>query len=178
LAGRLDSSPMAPRLSLLGTTAIGADGGLPVDRRGCLLAYLAVEGGWVSRDRLALLFWPDSEETMAKRNLRQLVLRTRRLPLDPPLETTADALCWPVDSDVAAFRHALAAGDVAAAVDAYGGPLLDGFSVHDVGGFDAWLEGERDRLRLAFLDAGVRRSDELLAAGRYEEAARLLGRVH
>src|SRR5690606_37685087 len=68
--------------------------------------------------------------------------------------------------------------DVAAAVDAYGGPLLDGFSVHDVGGFDAWLEGERDRLRLAFLDAGVRRSDELLAAGRYEEAARLLGRVH
>jgi DNA-binding SARP family transcriptional activator len=169
---------MAARSSLLGSTAIGADGGLPVDRRGCLLAYLAVEGGWVSRDRLALLFWPDSEETMAKRNLRQLVLRTRRLPLDPPLETTADALCWPVDSDVAAFRHALAAGDVAAAVDAYGGPLLDGFSVHDVGGFDAWLEGERDRLRLAFLDAGVRRSDELLAAGRYEEAARLLGRVH
>ena len=27
--------------------------------------------------------------------------------------------------------------------------------VHDVGGFDAWLEGERDRLRLAFQDAGL-----------------------
>lgn len=169
---------MTSRLSLLGSSALGAEGGLPVDRRGCLLAYLAVEGGWVSRDRLALLFWPDSDETTAKRNLRQLVLRARRLPLEPPLEAAPEALRWPVASDVAEFRRALGDGDTAAAVSAYEGPLLDGFAVHDVGGFDAWLEGERDRLRLAFLDVGVRRAAELVASGRYEEAARLLARVH
>ena len=169
---------MPARLSLLGPASAAAEAGLPFDRRGCLLAYLTVEGGWVGRERLALLFWPDADETTAKRNLRQLVLRVRRLPLDPPLEATADALRWPVACDVADFRRALAAGDAPAAVDLYGGPLLDGFAVHDVGGFDAWLEGERDRLRLAFLDVGLRHSDALVYSGRYEEAARLLARVH
>jgi len=167
-----------PFLNLLGSAALGRAGGLPVDRRGCLLAYLAVEGGWVSRERVALLFWPDSDETTAKRNLRQLVLRARRLPLEPPLEGTAEALRWPVDCDVAAFRRALADGDVAAAVALYAGPLLEGFAVHDVGGFDAWLEGERDRLRTAFLDAGLRRAEGLAAAGRYDEAATLLAKLH
>ncbi len=169
---------MATRLSLFGSAALGDEGGLPIDRRGCLLAYLAVEGGWVGRDRLAVLFWPESDETTAKRNLRQLVLRARRLPLQPPLEATPDALRWPVSSDLTEFRRALADGDAASAVAAYGGPLLDAFAVHDVGGFDAWLEGERDRLRLAFLEVGVRHADELVASGRYEEAVRLLARVH
>jgi len=166
---------MAARLRLLGA---GAEERLPLDRRGCLLAYLAVEGGWVSRERLALLFWPDSDETTAKRNLRQLVLRTRRLPLDPPPEATADAIRWAIDCDVADFRRALADGESEEAVGLYGGPLLEGFVVHDVGGFDAWLEGERDRLRLAFLDAGTRRAADLVSHGRFDEAARLLARVH
>lgn len=172
---------MPARLRLLGAATLdvaGAEITLPVDRRGCLLAYLAAEGGWVSRERLALLFWPDADETTAKRNLRQLILRTRRSQLDPPLDVRPDALRWDVSCDVGRFRRALADGDPGAAVAAYGGRLLDGFVVHDVGGFDAWLEGERDRLRMAFQDVALRRSDELVGTGRYEEAARLLETVH
>lgn len=77
---------MSPRLTLLGGAFLGdrsTGTALPADRRGCLLAYLANDGGWVDRNRLALLFWPDSQESMAKRNLRQLLLRVRRLPLEP-----------------------------------------------------------------------------------------------
>src|SRR5690606_20454463 len=100
------------------------------------------------------------------------------LPLDPPPEATADAIRWAIDCDVADFRRALADGESEEAVGLYGGPLLGGFVVHDVGGFDAWLEGERDRLRLAFLDAGTRRAADLVSHGRFDEAARLLARVH
>ena len=137
---------MALRLTLLGGALLGdplegADAvRLPADRRGCLLALLATDGGWVDRDRLALLFWPESDESAAKAALRQLLVRVRRMRLDPELEATHDAVRWPVASDVAAFRQALADGDAARAVALYRGPLLDGFAVHDVGGVDAWFE--------------------------------------
>src|SRR5690554_2835349 len=110
---------MAARLKLLGSAALIEDGGeapLPADRRGCLLAYLAVEAGWVNRERLALLFWPDADESTAKRNLRQILLRTRRLRSQEDLEVTPDAVRWSVASDVAEFRSALAAGDARTAV--------------------------------------------------------------
>ena len=77
---------MTARLLLFGSAVLGdrvQGRPLPVDRRGCLLAYLASDGDWVDRDRLALLFWPESGEDRAKRNLRQLLLRTKRLELKP-----------------------------------------------------------------------------------------------
>lgn len=172
---------MAARLKLLGSAALiedGAEAPLPADRRGCLLAYLAVEAGWVNRERLALLFWPDADESTAKRNLRQILLRTKRLRSQEDLEVTPDAVRWSVASDVAEFRSALAAGDARTAVSVYGGALLAQFVVHDVGGFDAWLEGERDRLQLAFQDAGLGLAREQLTSGRFEEAARLLETLH
>ena len=172
---------MAARLTLLGSAALMEDGAeipLPVDRRGCLLAYLAVEAGWVNRERLALLFWPDADEPTSKRNFRQLLLRTRRLRPAEDLEVTPEAVRWPVLSDVAQFRAALADGDAQAAVAVYGGTLLGDFVVHDVGGFDAWLDGERDRLRLAFQDAGLALARDHLASGRYDGAARLLETLH
>ena len=159
---------MILRLSLLGG-ALLTDGvattPLPADRRGCLLALLATEGGWVERDRLALLFWPESDESAAKAALRQLLVRVRRMALEPALEATGDAVRWPVASDVAEFRRALADGDPTRAVALYGGPLLEGFAAHDVGGVDAWFEGERDRLHAAFHGATMRATDAALAAG-------------
>ena len=73
---------MALRLTLLGGALLGdprADGAaaapLPADRRGLLLVLLAAEGGWVDRERLATLFWPESDESAAKAALRQLLVR-------------------------------------------------------------------------------------------------------
>jgi DNA-binding SARP family transcriptional activator len=171
---------MPGRLALLGGAVFGdrTDGApLPADRRGCLLAYLAVDGGWVDRDRLALLFWPDADEAGAKRNLRQLLLRVRRLSLDPPLEATPAALRWRVDTDVASFRRALAEGDHAAAVALYDGPFLEGFAVADVGGIDVWLEAERDQLHAAYHGAVLREAAAALASGRFADAAAGLGRL-
>lgn len=171
---------MTARVTLLGGAFLGdrsTGAVLPADRRGCLLAYLANDGGWVDRNRLALLFWPDSQESMAKRNLRQLLLRVRRLPLEPALEVTDEALRWGVRCDVDDFRTALAGGDHAEAVALYQGPLLAGFTVHDVGGFDTWLESERDRLHAAFHGACMREVAVATARGDHQRAAELLSRL-
>lgn len=164
-------------LTLLGGARLGDGEPLPSDRRGLLLALLAAEATWVDRDRLALLFWPDADESAAKGALRQLLARARRLGLEPPLEATADGLRWRVDSDLARFRRALADGDPSAAVEAYGGPFLAGLTVHDVGGVDAWLDAERAALHGAFHAAAMQVAEAAVATGRYADAAGLLARL-
>ena len=168
---------MSEPITLLGGALSAAGVRLPADRRGLLLALLAAEGAWVDRDRLALLFWPDSDEAAAKGALRQLLARVRRLPLDPPVEATPDAVRWPIASDLARFRQALADGDAGGAVEAYGGPFLAGMSVHDVGGVDAWVEAERAALHGAFHLAAMQVADRAVAEGRYADAATLLARL-
>jgi DNA-binding SARP family transcriptional activator len=171
---------MRPTLHLLGGAHLGErENGrpLPADRRGCLLAYLACDGGWVDRDRLALLFWPDADERAAKRNLRQLLLRARRLDLAEDLEATPSAVRWSVDCDVVDFRRALAAGERERAVRLYTGALLEGFVVHDVGGFDAWLELERQRLQEGYHEAVTRASDAAASEGRVGDAIDMLRRL-
>jgi DNA-binding SARP family transcriptional activator len=171
---------MRATLHLLGGAHLGdrEDGRpLPADRRGCLLAYLACDGGWVDRDRLALLFWPDADERAAKRNLRQLLLRVRRLELAEGLEAAPSAVRWSVDCDVVVFRRALAAGERERAVRLYAGALLEGFVVHDVGGFDAWLELERQRLHEVYHEAVTRASDAAASEGRVGDAIDMLRRL-
>src|SRR5690606_4300777 len=168
---------MPSRLTLLGRVVIddhGSERPLPLDRRGALLAYLAYDGGWVDRDRLVVLFWPDSDEAGAKRNLRQLLHRTRRLELEPPVEVTPRALRWSVDTDVRMFRECVAAGDHGAAVGLYRGELLEGLAPEDSRGVEAWLEAERAGLQAAFHTAGLREAERVTAEGRFEEAVALL----
>lgn len=172
---------MPERLLLFGGAVLGdrLEGTpLPVDRRGYLLAYLATDGGWVDRDRLALLFWPETGEDRAKRNLRQLLLRTKRLGLKPAIEARVDALRWPVDSDVAQFRRALASGDHARATALYHGPFLEGFALDGSGADSAWLEAERERLHSAFHGAALREAAALTARGELDGALELLARLH
>lgn len=167
-------------LFLLGAAAVGPPGAvaaLPADRRGCLLAYVAYDGAWVDRNRLALLLWPESDEASAKGSLRQLLLRVKRLDLAGGLEVTPTSVRWSVACDVTEFRRALAVGDVDGALRLYRGPLLDGFVVHDVGGVDAWLETERQHLHAAFHGASMREAATSLAQGRYVDAAERLGRL-
>src|SRR5688572_16615499 len=81
-------APPAPpfRLETLGTLALrGLEGRAPVadqaqqSRRLALLAVLAAGGDrGCSRDRLLLLFWPDSSQQRARHSLEQLLYLIRR----------------------------------------------------------------------------------------------------
>src|SRR5262249_44362800 len=133
-------------------------GGTP--RLQSLLAYLLVHRQTLqSRQHLAFLLWPDSSETQARTNLRNLVHRLQRtLPqVGQLLEMRSSAIGWRPGAhgvlDVAEFEAAVKAADAArrsadataaqaqleAAVSIYRGELLPGF-------FDDWIVAERDRL--------------------------------
>lgn len=118
-----------------------------------LLAYLAAArpNGCHRRDKLAALFWPDSDQKHARAALRKSLFLLRR-----SLGSKALWACGDGDlsldfhrfhCDVVAFREALNRGEPRAALREYGGDLMDGFHLGDLWEFESWLEEERKRLR-------------------------------
>ncbi len=134
-------------------------------RRAALVAYLAVEGGdgYVSRDRLLGVFWPEADEPRARAALRQALVFVRRALGAEAVRTRGDddvgldpAL---VSCDVWQFRAALAAGRVEEALALVRGEFLAGLLLDDAPGFERWCAAQRDDLDRA-------------AAGALERAAR------
>ena len=172
------------RLRTLGALVL-LDGERPVDgpmsqrRRLALLALLASADPGIGRDRLVGCLWPDQDEARARHTLSQwLHLLRRDLPegaLVGTDELRLDAQVMP--SDVATFRAALARGDAAAAVAAFAGAFVDGFTLPDAPGFDRWAEGERDRLRREWRDAARTLAGRHATAGDAAAAVELWRRL-
>lgn len=172
---------MLPQLNLFGEAVLESPTGRVVLKGGknaALLVYLALQGGWVRREAVMALFWPEASETAARANLRQLLVGLRRSPhvmgLGAGLEVTDAALRWRVPTDVAAFRARLEAGDVAGAA-AYRDELLGVFNLGGLDSFAEWLGAEREALGRAFRDAALTRAHGHRQAGAFAEAADVLG---
>jgi len=127
------------------------------------------------RPLLAGLFWPDFPEDRARRNLSNALYRLRQTLGDyAPLQATDenvgvrdDATFW---VDVAEFSEALAADDLARAVDLYKGDLLEGH-------YDEWLLMPRLELRNQALEAMLRLATTHEADGQFAAALRLARRL-
>jgi len=185
-----DAAPAPPSLCvrLLGGFSATFEGGssIAVDapRLQSLLAYVVLHrGSSESRERLAFLFWPDSEDRQARTNLRQaLHLLRRALPASERfLQSDAVAVRWRADApfslDVGEFeqlaadaKEAREAGEADAergalerAVTLYGGDLLPGC-------YDDWVAPERERLHEIFLAAAERLAELLELEGDYRSA--------
>jgi TolB-like protein/DNA-binding SARP family transcriptional activator len=177
-----ETAPPAPlfRLETLGTLVLREPEGrasvaaeAQQSRRLALLAVLAASGGrGCSRDRLLLLFWPDSSQQRARHSLEQLLYLIRRsvdasvfvgvnpLRLSPAIMT----------SDVAEFEQALSEGDLEATVALYHGPFLEGFYLSDSPEFEQWMEGERARLEVEYTKALERLAQSAESAEDYRAA--------
>lgn len=123
------------------------------------LAYLALRAGWVARDELVFLFWPDRVDAVGRRNLRKLLHRARQEV--GGVETESDRVRWLVDTDVQAAREALDEVDVRRALALSKGPLLAGFDLNATVEFGEWLETERSQMQRRLSDAVVARCREL-----------------
>src|ERR1051326_2177343 len=149
-----------------------------------LLAYLVLHQGTPqSRAHLAYLFWPDSTDSQAYTNLRNLIHKLRQVLPDADrfLDVERHTLTWKQRTgdvqwifDVLDFEQALERArrvkdDLAErqaltrAVKLYRGELLPGC-------YDDWILAERDRLRQMFLKALDRLSELQEQQGDYEAA--------
>ena len=180
-------SEMPVRLQLLGTPTIDFDGestALPFERRGQLVALLALRRDWVARTELAATLWPDQEPKLAYSNLRKSLFRLQSLAWGGHLESQGGSLRFVADTDVLAFEQALREQRLADALAVYRGALLAGFDDDANDAWTGWLQFERNRLRtawrgaaLAYLNAdvdtpaGIELSARLLEADPLDEGA-------
>lgn len=178
---------MKAHLSLFGSPSIAAGGkttALPFERRGQLVAYLAMKRAWIGRPELAAMLWPDLASKLAYTNLRKTLFRLQGASWCPEIASEGGALRIEIDSDVAAFEQALAKGRLGDAIALRAGEFLAGFDDDANEAWTSWLSFERERLRVAWrgavlslletdIDAGegIDLSGRLLAADPLDEAA-------
>jgi predicted ATPase/DNA-binding SARP family transcriptional activator/Tfp pilus assembly protein PilF len=156
-------------IALLGTPRITLDHEpVAIERRKALalLAYLAINPGPQSRDTLATLLYPESDQTTARTSLRRILATLTAIARDW-LIADSDTLTLTVDEqlqfDVARFRTYLNAWRshnhpetticpacrtaLRAAVELYRGDFMAGFSLTDSPQFDEWQQFQAETLR-------------------------------
>jgi DNA-binding SARP family transcriptional activator/TolB-like protein len=176
-------------LRLLGTLDLRTPEGLEVrsilaqPKRVALLAYLALEapGGFVRRDTLLALFWPESTTDSARGSLRNSLSFLRRSLGAPVVVTRGDeevgidpAL---LQCDAVQFIQDLETGKTVKALARYRGDLLPGFFLSGTPDFDHWLDDNRTRLKEHAGGAAWRLAEEAERAGRPDEAVQLARRA-
>jgi DNA-binding SARP family transcriptional activator len=164
-----------PLVRLLGEPSIKLEQWHPFisDRRYQVLAYLAHAGTWVSRDKLADLFYSDTNQSAARSNLRKILFKIKNLEWLEGLEQNDEALRWQVETDVKDFLKAIEARDWERAIKRYSGSFLQGFTESD-SDFDGWVEAERLRLEDLYQHAAEKHIETLEQRGDLDSALHFL----
>jgi DNA-binding SARP family transcriptional activator/Tfp pilus assembly protein PilF len=119
-------------------------------KRMALLAYVAVAAGPVRRDILRGLFWPELDDTQARRALNQAVFHLRRALGDDAFASegteTFEVRRDRLRCDAVEFEELCAAGNLERAMALYRGPFADGFHVSDLAAVERWIDATRARL--------------------------------
>jgi DNA-binding SARP family transcriptional activator/TolB-like protein len=115
-----------------------------------LLALVAAAGSrGLSRDKLIVSLWPETDTAHGRGLLKQACYALRR-DLDAPelflgsIQLRLNPAV--ISSDVESFARALEEHDPIRAVACYTAPFLDGFYLNGGGEFEDWAETERARL--------------------------------
>ena len=181
-------SEQLPRfgLSLFGRFELTtSDGAIPLPGRKLagLLAYLACTTPRPqSREKLANLLWGSHFETQARQNLRQSLVRLRRI-LGQEAIFSDDHDVWlapgVIDCDAVRFKALILEGShasVAAAADLYRNPLLTDLNIEE-DAWSEWRDQERERLEDLAVDSMVRHGQYALQSGNPESALKNANRA-
>jgi DNA-binding SARP family transcriptional activator/TolB-like protein len=142
-------------IALLGRVAVTVDGvtvtGEAAQRRRLALLALLCEAPLrpVSRDRLMLHLWPESDTESARRLLSASLYVLRKALGADAIRVAGDQLelnAALVRVDAIRFEDAARTGDPEAALALYAGPFLDGFFVPGSPEYDQWLDLRRQEL--------------------------------
>ncbi len=157
----LPSTSTQATLELLGKAVLSRPGAATwrLERKlAALLAYLALEGE-TPRSKIAGLLYPDSVETTARNNLRQ-VLRRLRAGAGTDLVEGNDALrlTQVLEVDAVGLELCAFAGDDATVLT-YTGELLEGLDYEDCEDLTDWLLAKREAFKALRIAALERLSD-------------------
>jgi TolB-like protein/DNA-binding SARP family transcriptional activator/Flp pilus assembly protein TadD len=167
-------------LKLFGTASIErsdgpATGRAAQGRRIALLALLALaRGRAITRDKVIALLWPESGSDRARPQLSDTLYILRSALNEDVVHSAGDGLVLNPDaitSDVAMFEQLLDEGRFEAAVELYGGPLLDGFHLSGAAEFEHWLDAERARMAQRYAAALESLAEAAEADNRFAAAA-------
>ncbi len=172
------------KIRLLGTPQVALDEipvtGFVTRKAEALFYYLAATGRVHARDALATLFWPDTTDTRAKKNLRDLLFLLRQILGDYLIitrNTVAFAQDRPYWLDVEQLRAQMKQVTPTAGLEAlhgvinlYQGEFLEGFFVREATGFEEWLLLEREQLHELHFHALSLLTDYYITAQNYTAA--------
>ncbi len=178
-------------LTLLGTPTVKLDGvqvtGFITSKAEALLYYLALTKRTHARTALAALFWPDVPDTVALKNLRDIIFNLRKL-FGEYLTITRHTMglnhSAPSQIDVVYIRSRLQAPleertlqELQEGVAVSQGELLEGFSLRDAEGFEEWFRIEREQLRTTIAHAMHRLVAHYLDVEEWNEGLQLTQRL-
>ena len=149
---------------------------ITLERVTYLLALLICKQTWLTRNELVLLFWGDVPEDVGRKRLRQLLYRTRGFEYASGLKIEATRVRFDGQSDVQAFKSAVAEKRFEAAVALYKGDFLHGANLSDLPELEEFFTLEREELARLYRDAVLKAASKLesfQAAAMLETALRL-----
>jgi DNA-binding SARP family transcriptional activator/TolB-like protein len=126
-------------------------------KRLAVLTYLALHEGFVRRDKLLALGWPEATDVHARRSLSQ-TLHVLRKELGQGVILTRGAeeiglARGALQVDATEFIEAVRNGRYAEALELYRGDFLDGLHISDAVGLEQWIGDVRQRLQREALEA-------------------------
>ena len=129
----------------------GVQHDLPNTLPGWTIAFLAVQGDWVARDRLLALLWPDATTAEAHHSLRVNLHRARIVlaawGVAEALETERKRVRLQLPNDVAELRRSLNSADAQSPPAMAWRPLLSSMSLPGFPALQEWVELERAELQ-------------------------------
>lgn len=167
------------RLTLFGgavvDTSDGPLGGRAAQRHRIALLALLTCGRRAhrSREQLMTMLWPEADGERGRRLLSDSIYRINEALGGDVITGSGEDVRLDrqrLASDVADLEAAADAAQWACVVDAYTGPLLDGFYLPAAAAFDRWMEVERDRYARSVAKAHEALAISARAAGRASEA--------
>lgn len=168
-------------IKLLGSPQIYCNG-VPIKvsrkRVRALLFYLAVQQS-VPRSRLAYIFWPDRDPTVANNNLNIHISYLKNALGESVITSDADFISInpAIVSDVQRF-DALAGkkeeDSMLEALNLFHGPFLDGFSLQNAQPFEQWSTEMEAYFNNRFVETSIIASQLLFHSKRYETALAVL----
>lgn len=168
------------RLCLLGHPYLEGPGGplwLQSSKPDALVCYLAAQPQrMVPRPQLLSLFWEGYPDANGRHILSTTLTRLRQLLPPGTVLTASDAISWragtQIETDISWFDSWAGAGadlaSLTAAVGLWRGTFLEGITMADSEGFDAWLQQERQLWERRMLETLARLTELEAGLGRWQ----------